>query len=108
MNQELVLQPQQTYIPAIAIRRATLKYSWGRLPVATLSEPKAVCGEARRIGYTGKCDSDLALYRLKIKYADHLPTMTLPGMYIIDQGRFLDYDLWQHAQQDGRTPEGTP
>ncbi len=103
MNQEVVLQPQQTYIPAIAIRRATLKHSWGKLPVATLSAPKAICGEARRIGYTGKGDSDLALYRLKIKQADHRPTITLPELYIIDEGRFLDYDLWQHTQQDGRS-----
>jgi hypothetical protein len=103
MDQEVVLQHQQTYIPAIAIRRATLKHSWGRLPVATLSEPKAVCGEARRIGYTGKGDSDLALYRLKIKQADHRPTMTLPELYIIDEGRFLDYDLWQRTQQDRRS-----
>ena len=102
MNQELVLQPQYTYIPAIAIERATLKHSWSRLPVATLSAPDSICGEARRIGYTGKQDNDLALYRLKIKHAHHFPTMTLPGLYIIDQGRFLDYDLWQHAQQ-GRT-----
>lgn len=103
MNQELVSQPQQTYISAIAICRATLKHSWGRLPVVTFSEPKSVCEEARRIGYTGKYDNDLALYRLKIKHADHLPTMTLPGLYIIDQGHFLDYDLWQRSQQSETT-----
>ena len=103
MDQNLILRSQRTYIPAIAIRRATLKHSWGKLPVATLSEPKAICGEARRIGYTGRCESDLALYRLKIKQADHRPTMTLPELYIIDEGRFLDYDLWQHTQQDGKS-----
>jgi hypothetical protein len=102
MNQKLALPPQQTYIPAVAIRRATLKHSWSRLPVATLSAPQSICGEARRIGYTGKCDNDLALYRLKIKHAEHLPTMTLPGLYIIDQGCFLDYDLWQNTQQSGK------
>lgn len=92
MSHDLLLQPQQTYIPAIAIGRATLKHSWSRVPVATSSAPDQVCGEARRIGYTGKKESDLALYRLKIKPHNGSPTMTLPSLYIIADGSFEEYE----------------
>lgn len=81
---------QHTYIPAIAIQHATLKHSWNKVPVATIAAPEQVCGEARRIGYTGKLDSDSALYRLKIKQG--LPTVTLPGLYIIENGIFQEYE----------------
>jgi hypothetical protein len=83
---------QYTYIPAIAIQRATLKHSWNKVPVATVAAPEQVCGEARRIGYTGKLDSDSALYRLKIKQGKELPTVTLPGLYIIENGMFQEYE----------------
>lgn len=92
MARDLLLQPQQTYIPAVAITRATLKHSWGRIPVATSVEPETVCGEARRIGYTGKGENDLALYRLKIKPNKGVPTMTLPSVYIVDNGTFTEYE----------------
>jgi hypothetical protein len=100
MKERTVLQYQQrSYIPAIAIIRATLKYSWNKLPVATTATPDQICGEARRIGYTGKDDDDLALYRLKIKSHCGLPTVTLPGLYIIEDGLFLDYDDWKKRQE---------
>ena len=83
---------QHTYIPAIAITRATLKHSWNKVPVATVAAPEQVCGEARRIGYTGKLDSDSALYRLKIKQGKGLPTVTLPELYIIENGMFQEYE----------------
>lgn len=92
MAHDLLLEPQQTYIPAIAITRATLRHSWSRVPVATSLRPDKICGEARRIGYTGKTDNDLALYRLKIKPQTGYPTMTLPGMYIIENGSFSEYE----------------
>lgn len=92
MSHDLLLQPHQIYIPAIAITRATLKHSWSRVPVATTSAPNQVCGEARRIGYTGKKESDLALYRLKIKPHTGSPTMTLPNLYVIDDGSFEEYE----------------
>ncbi len=92
MSHDLLLQPQQTYIPAIAITRATLKHSWNRVPVATSAAPNQVCGEARRIGYTGKKESDLALYRLKIKSHNGSPTMTLPNLYVIKDGLFEEYE----------------
>lgn len=82
----------QTYIPATAITRATLKYSWGRVLVATLFAPDKLCGEARRIGYAGKQATDFALYRLKIRPSNGSPTVTLPSLYIIDNGTFVEFD----------------
>jgi hypothetical protein len=101
MNRKLLLPSQHTYVPVIAITRATLKHSWGRIGVATAAMPDQLCGEARRIGYTGKGDDDLALYRLKIKLGGGLPTVTLPGLYIIESNRFVDYELWsqEHEQE---------
>ncbi len=95
MKDHVVAQSQHTphtYIPAIAIKRATLKHSWNKVPVATVAAPDLVCGEARRIGYAGKLDTDLALYRLKIKQGKDVPTVTLPGLYIIEDGIFQDYE----------------
>jgi hypothetical protein len=83
---------EYTHILAIAITHATLKHSWNKVPVATVTAPEQVCGEARRIGYTGKLANDSALYRLKIKQGKGLPTMTLPGLYIIENGMFQEYE----------------
>ena len=97
----MYLSPEQRiYIPLVAIERATQKHSWSRLPVAVASKPDHACGEARRIGYTGREEHDLALYRLKIKPGG-LPTMTLPGIYIIDEGMFQDYEEWKASQEAG-------
>ncbi len=99
MREHASLSPQHIYIPAVPITRATMKHSWHRLPVATSAAPEQICGEARRIGYTGKSASDLALYRLKIKMGHGLPTTTLPGLYIIDDGVFQDYEQWQQVTE---------
>lgn len=99
MKERISLSDQHTYIPSVAIIRATLKYSANKLPVSTLSNPEQICGEARRIGYTGKLDSDLALYRLKIKMGKEYPTLTLPGLYIIEEGFFQDYEQWRQKDE---------
>jgi hypothetical protein len=96
MKERMLLPPHHnTYIPTIAIERATLKYSSSKLPVSTIRQPEQICGEARRIGYTGTQDHDLALYRIKIKKGQGYPSMTLPGLYIITDGIFQDYEQWQ-------------
>ncbi|GAC1435034.1 MAG: hypothetical protein PVS3B3_35430 [Ktedonobacteraceae bacterium] len=91
MSYELLPSSQQTYIPAVTITSATFKHSWGKLPVATMGAPERVCGEARRIGYTGKSETDFAIYRLKIKSSHGLPTVTLPSLYVIKNGFFVEY-----------------
>ncbi len=107
MNHEFLLPSQQTYVPAIGIARATLKHSWGRMGVVTSATPDQLCGEARRIGYTGKEDDALALYRLKIKLGNGLPTVTLPNLYLVEEGRFIDYEQWYQEKdaQDAQAPE---
>ncbi len=98
MKEPVVLSSQQNhYIPAIAIQRATLKHSVNRLAVATSAAPKQICGEARQVGYTGKSENDLALYRLKIKPGEGQSTVTLPGFYIVEGGLFLDYEEWKQT-----------
>ena len=98
MKEPTIFLPQQNhYIPAIAIQRATLRHSISRLAVATRNAPDQICGEARRVGYTGKTEHDFALYRLKIK-TGHGQTITLPGFYIVEDGIFLDYEQWRQLQ----------
>jgi hypothetical protein len=75
-----------------------LRHSWLKIPIATAASPDRICGEARRIGYTGKTDSDLALYRLKIKLGGGHPTMTLPSLYVVMDGVFQDYEQWQQQE----------
>ena len=91
MGHERLPSSQQTYIPAITIANATFKHSWNKLPVATMVAPERICGEARRIGYTGKSENDYAIYRLKIKLDNGLPTVTLPNLYVIKGGLFVEY-----------------
>lgn len=98
MKERMLLHDQYIYVPGIAIIKATLKHSWSRLPVATSAAPDSICGEARRIGYTGKDDDDLALYRLKIKPGNGLSTVTLPNIYIIEEGLFQDYEDWKRQR----------
>ena len=85
---------QRTYISAVAIDRITLKLSLYRLQVATVDAPDQVCGVAQRVGYTGRQDNDLAVYRLKIKAGNDLPVITLPGFFVLEQGIFVDYERW--------------
>jgi hypothetical protein len=96
MREHISLDRPHIYVPVIAVTRATLKHSWNKIPVATAIAPDHICGEARRIGYTGKGENDLALYRLKIRPGNGLSTVTLPGIYIIEDGLFQDYEDWKH------------
>lgn len=95
MSEHILLERPHTYVPIIAITRATLKHSWSKIPVATAIVPDQICGEARRIGYAGKDENDLALYRLKIRPGRGLSTVTLPAIYIIEDGIFQDYEDWK-------------
>src|SRR5437762_4353176 len=97
MNQQAqtpMQPPQQTYIPTVVIGRITLKHSLYRLPIATANAPDQICGVAQRVGYTGKQENDLAIYRLKVKTGNNLPVITLPGFFVLEQGIFVDYEQW--------------
>lgn len=87
---------QQSYIPAIAMPRATLRHSLLKLPIAQWTKPDHICGFAQRVGYTGNQDKDLAIYRLKIKNNNNQHTFTLPGLFVIENGIFIDYEQWRN------------
>ena len=95
MNQQRQELFQQSYVPAVAMAHATLRYSLPRLPVALQTEPDRICGFAQRVGYTGNQDTDLAIYRLKIKAVHNIPTITLPNLFVIENGVFVDYEQWR-------------
>src|SRR5579884_729082 len=94
MKQPEQVQARRIYIPAVSILRATYRKSWGKIPVATMDAPDQICGLAQRVGYTGKLDDDLAIYRLKVRIGQLSPVLTIPGFFVIEEGIFEDYDLW--------------
>jgi hypothetical protein len=99
MNQTVQVQAHRTYIPAVSILRATYRKSWNKIPVATTDAPGQICGIAIRVGYTGRLDQDLAIYRLKVRAGQTLPVLTIPGFFVIDQGMFIDYDHWLNNKE---------
>jgi len=100
-QQEQVYTVIPTFVPLTSITRITAMHTFGRLPIATVDAPERICGMARRIGYTGREPSDLAIYRLKVKLgAENYITM-LPTMFVVDEGRFIDYQEWQQTHSVG-------
>ena len=83
------------YVPAIATKQITARHTMGRVPIAEQGAPQCICGVAKRIGYTGPHDSDLAIYRLKVKAHTSDNATTLPTLYVVDGGLFVDYDEWR-------------
>ena len=86
-----------TFVPMAKVSRITAKHTLGRLPIATLDAPDCSCGTARRIGYTGNHAQDLAIYRLKVRLGPQTGVTTLPTMYVVDEGKFIDYEEWVQA-----------
>ncbi len=90
---------QTVFVPTPPINRITVKQMLGKISVSPLSSPGDVCGIARRVGYTGKCSDDLATYRLKIRMGSTKVFETLPSVFVVDDGIFVDYDEWLAKQQ---------
>ncbi len=90
---------QGTYIPTVAVTRITAQHTLGRIPIALADNPDCVCGMARRVGYTGIRDCDLAIYRLKVKAHANSNAMMLPTLFVVDGGLFVEYDLWQKERE---------
>ncbi len=90
---------QETYIPTVAITKITARHTMGRIPIALADNPNCVCGMARRVGYTGTGDCDLAIYRLKVKAHANSNAMMLPTLFVVDEGLFVDYDVWQKKRE---------
>lgn len=96
MRQQQPPLPQKMYVPAFSITQITTKHSLGKVLVAPADLPDHICGVARRIGYTGNRSNDLAIYRLKIKFDDEHNVVTLPGLFVVEDGVFEDYEQWNH------------
>lgn len=90
---------QNAYVPLITILDATYRHSLSKLQIAAMDAPDQLCGIAQRVGYTGSRDSDLAMYRLKVRNRNSRSTITLPGFYIIKDSMFIDYERWSKSQE---------
>lgn len=90
------------YCPAIGIDSITVHHTFGKLAVTPLGEPETQCGIARRVGYTNGSDTALALYRLKIKIQGQRIYVTLPSLFVVVGGIFLDYEHWLAQQGSGK------
>ena len=90
---------ENIYIPATHMGPATFRYSLSKVQVAIRKAPELICGFAQRVGYTGSQDKDLAVYRLKVKPRIDLPTVTLPGFFVIENGAFLEYEQWRQKRE---------
>ncbi|HEU5378937.1 MAG TPA: hypothetical protein VFV38_26225 [Ktedonobacteraceae bacterium] len=87
--------PQPTYQPAIVPTPGTRKHSLRKIAIATIESPARVCGVARRIGYTGVLETDLAMYRLRVKSDDGPVAITLAGFFVLENGVFRAYESGQ-------------
>ena len=83
---------QPTYLPAVVPPIGTREHSLSKYLLATSEIPDRVCGLARRIGYTGPKETDLALYRLKVRSDPDRPIITLSGFFILEHGIFRAYE----------------
>lgn len=72
----------------------------GKIQIAPLKQPETICGIARRVGYTGKGNEDLAIYRLKIKTKRSKLFVTLPSFLVVENGMFIDYNTWHSNRQE--------
>jgi len=89
---------QEVYRPVVAIAQITARHTMGRVAIALADDPSCVCGVARRVGYTGTHDNDLAIYRLKVREHENANAIMLPTLFVVDGGLFVDYDVWQRKQ----------
>lgn len=91
---------QQVFVPTPQIQSITTRQTLGKVQVALLKQPETICGVARRVGYTGKRNEDLAIYRLKIKTDHSKIFITLPSIFVVENGLFIDYNTWHSSQPE--------
>lgn len=91
MKSSKQVSPQQTYLPAVIPIVGTLKHSLRKVVLARLEAPNQVCGVAQRVGYTGTRETDLAIYRLRVRQSSDRQAATLPGFFVLEDGIFLAY-----------------
>jgi hypothetical protein len=62
-----------------------------KISLATLDASDLVCGVTQRVGFTGTLETDLAIYRLKVRHSPDRPAVTLPGFFVLEDGVFRMY-----------------
>ncbi len=99
MNKNELLDniPQQDYIPVLLDARGSLEHPPSKMSIATRTMPEQICGKARRIGYTTARIDALALYRIKTQTICRNSYVTLPSIFVLIDGIFLDYQEWFSA-----------
>ena len=90
----------QVYIPVVNIEQVIARHALGKLFIALAKDPKRICGVAYRIGYTGHLATDLVIYRLKVKLEDNSRTITLPHLYVVEGGTFVEYEEWRRSRSN--------
>ena len=91
--------PQQSYIPVLLDASGSLEHPPPKMPIATRTTPEQICGKARRIGYTTAHRDALALYRIKTQTNHRNTYVTLPSIFVLVEGVFLDYQQWFNSTQ---------
>jgi len=84
--------PTSGYLPARVPMTGTVGHSSRKVLIATLETPDRICGQALRVGYTGPLQTDLAIYRLKVRSTPDLPAITLIDFFVLEQGIFRAYE----------------
>lgn len=80
------------YLPALVPILGTVANSLRKIKIATREAPEVVCGFAQRVGYTGTLQTDLAIYRLRIKFSPDLLAVTLTNFFVLENGIFRVYE----------------
>ena len=99
MNKSMQMLMQLKFVPVTPFEQITAQHNLKKVMIASMDDPEHACGVARRVGFTGTQNSDLALYRLKIMKDDGRTFITLPHWFVVDQGRFINYEEWKQAKQ---------
>ena len=90
MNASWPAQP--TYLPAIVPASGTRQHSLSKYLLASSETPDHICGLAKRVGYTGPKETDLALYRLKVRVSPDVLAVTLSNFFVLEHGFFRVYE----------------
>ena len=91
--------PQQIYIPVFLDASGSLERTPSKIPIAIRATPGQICGKARRIGYTTVHSNSFALYRIKTQTNHRNSYITLPSIFVLFEGVFLDYQEWSSSNQ---------
>ena len=99
MRKEDVFQslPRQQYVVAVTGERPNDVKP--KIPVATTTAPQQRCGKAQRIGSTRTHGRIFPLYRIRIIVQDRRTHITLPSLFVLVNGVFVDYEHWCNIQE---------